>query len=649
VTLVKLLQQHANTTPMVARRHSYQTGAVRYFAVRFIDPADLAAPLPTLGNADGDVLYVVPADDEMLIAAQRWAEHPDRAAETQRIVVLPQRVRELRDLLLDVAALQQVLDTKPELDNDRAARRELSSRLVEAQQMLTETISETYGPKLSNWYWRGTKHDLHSPRQVDELLSRACDETYPATPRIWNELIVRQQLSTAASKARRNLIEAMLNHAHEDTLGLTGYPPERAIYESVFRSSGIHRQDNGVWRFAAPPENDPLQLYPVWQAIQQFLESTEGQARLIVELHERLEAAPFGIKAGLTPLLFMAAYMANPGEIALYEHGNFVPIPDIATFERLLRQPNYFAIRRSRATGVRMAIYERLARALAPRALTKDVQPAVLDAVTPLLRLVSTLPQYTRTTRHISEQAQAIRQALLDARAPDELLFEKLPQACGLPVFDPDQQVQDLLIEPFFVTLREGLQELQQAYTELVNRVRERIRSAFGTTAVESLALRAELTNRYRAIAAITSNIHIRALGVRLENADDADGWIESVAALVGRKPLDTWNDGDFINFNSQIAELGREFRVAEQIAITTQSLPPDTPILRVGIANGHGELSTVVHFTERHPLMDQLLADLSTVLEQYATLTPEQKTAVLVELLQPNLAESANGNGHYE
>jgi len=171
----------------------------------------------------------VPGDDEALLAAQTWTEHPDRVNETQRVVVLPQRVQELHDLLLDVAALQQVLDTRPELENDRAARRELSSRLVEAQQLLTQTITETYGPGLSRWYWCGVVQDVRSSRQVDALLSQACDETYYATPRIWNELIVRRQPSSAATKARRNLIEAMLNHSHADALGFTGYPPERAI------------------------------------------------------------------------------------------------------------------------------------------------------------------------------------------------------------------------------------------------------------------------------------------------------------------------------------------------------------------------------------------------------------------------------------
>ena len=354
--LVKLLQQHTDTAPLVARRHSYQTGAVRYFAVRFTDPSDLASHGAITKDADGEVLYIVPPDDVALQAAETWATQPNRATEPQRIVVLPQRVRELRDLLLDVAALQRVLRDRPELESDRAARREVSSRLAEAQQALTETIVEVYGPGQSQWFWKGSPVEVKTARQVDDLLSRACDETYSLTPRIWNELIVRRQISSAAAKARRNLIEAMFDHAHEEVLGLKGYPPERAIYESVMHSSGIHRQEaDGVWRFGPPPASDPLRLRPAWDVMQRFIDSTEGQAQPIIGMYEQLEAPPYGVKAGLIPLLFMAAYQANIGEVALYEHGNYVPIPDIATFELILRQPAYFAIRRSRASGVRRA------------------------------------------------------------------------------------------------------------------------------------------------------------------------------------------------------------------------------------------------------------------------------------------------------
>lgn len=644
--LVQLLQNYANVTPLVARRHSYLTGAVRFFIPRFIDPSGLS-DLAITNNADGEILYIVPADQEALEQARIWTEHPDRSHESQRIVVLPYRVRELSDLLFDVAALSHVLEHRNELDNDRAARREISSRLSEAQDLLSGTIAEAYSPQLSRWFWCGIEHPMQTAREVDQLLSHACDQTYPLTPHIWNELIVRRQLSASASKARRLLIEAMLNQRYVEKLGIEGYPPERSIYESVLRQSGIHRQnEQGFWEFSTPAADDPLKLQPTWDLISRYIDQAEGRELPLIDLYQQLEAPPFGVKQGLIPLLFMAVYLARAGEIVLYEQGNYVVSPDMAMFERLLRQPHYFSLRSSRRTGLRQAVYERLATALAPKALTKVVQPAVLDAITPLLRLVHTLPQYTRTTKNVSPIAQSIRQALLDARAPDQLLFEKLPIACGYPAFDPDQSNDNMFIEPFFTTLREGLQELQATYQQLVNHVVEKIRVAFSATNLDSELLHTELINRYQLIAELTKDTTIRAFGVRIENSiKGASHWIESIAALVGRKPLDTWSDHDLTEFETQIAVLGRSFKLVEQMAITTQSLPSDTPVLRVGIANGHGEVSTVIHLNQRHPLMDELFNELTAVMDRYDRLTIEQKTAILTELLQPNLAYAMNGN----
>ncbi|NTU79585.1 MAG: hypothetical protein HGA45_09305, partial [Chloroflexales bacterium] len=239
-TLPALLQRHADVTPRIARRHSYRTGATRTFAVRYIEVAQLAATLPPAAGYDGEVLHVVPADEEELARAEAWAADAARDAEPQRITVLPRRVRELREVLLDVAALYGLLDERPELEHDRAARREVAGRLIEAQQALGHVIAEAYGGARSSWFHRQRQRPVLSARQIDELLSEACDTTYPQTPRVWNELIVRRQLSSAAAKARRNLVEAMLGRAGDDLLGLVGFPPERAIYESVLRAGGLH-------------------------------------------------------------------------------------------------------------------------------------------------------------------------------------------------------------------------------------------------------------------------------------------------------------------------------------------------------------------------------------------------------------------------
>jgi hypothetical protein len=638
-TMVQLLQRHAPTTPFVARRHSYRTGAVRSFRVRFVDAGMLhqspGSLNDVLNEADGEVVYVVPVDDDGLALAEAWALHPDREMEPWRIIIIPSRLHAIRDILRDVAALEHVLHNRPELEHDRVARREVSARLVEAQHVLNTVVRDAFGWKNSRWFWRGQEIAITSARTVDEALSQACDATYALTPHFWNELIIRRQLSSSTAKARRNLIEAMVLHEHEELLGLTGFPPERAIYESILRQSGLHRcRQNGDWSFGPPFDVDPLHVQPTWDAIQQFFASTEASARPLTELYARLEAPPYGIKPGVLPILVIAAYLAHAGELAIYEHGNYVLQPDIALFERMLRQPAYFSFRRNRVTGIRARTLHYLAQFLAPRTPEKAGQPALLDVVKPLFRQITRLPAYARTTRRLSDRAIAVRQAFLDARAPDELLFDLLPQACGLAPFPADGAIEEHTIEVFFTTLRHALQELQDAYPRLVEEVGEQIRRAFGSATTGS-ALREELLHRYTAIAHLVGDPTVRALGVRLEYAGPGNAWIESVAALIGRKPLDAWNDDDVRAFRSQITEIGRRFQIAEEVALVQGAAAPASPVVRIGIANGHHEYRRVIRLTTHHPDMERLRAELRALLREYTMLSEEQRGAVLAETLQ--------------
>lgn len=641
--IAALLQQSTEPVPLVARKHSYQTGTVRHFTVRFVAVDDLSSEEQTVTRADGEMLYIVPSDNAALEAAHEWVEHPDRAEETHRIAVLPSQVQRLGDLLLEVTALRRVLETQPELENDRVARRELASRLAEAQHALDQAVAWAYHPGHGTWWWQGKEQQVATNRDLDNLLSAACNATYHAAPRVWNELIVRRQLSSASAKARRNLVEAMLDHGHEPGLSLDGYPPERAIYESVFLESGIHRTEHDDrWGFGPPdPDKDrSLHLTPAWNAIQDYINGAQHEPQAISRLFALIEAPPYGVKAGLVPLLFLSVYLANAGEVTLYEHGNYVTVPDISVFERMMRQPGYFSLRQSRAGGARMAVYERLAQKLAQYALTKAVQPALLDAINPLLRLVHRLPEYSQYTRHVSDQAQAIRQALLAAREPDITLFETLPRACGVEPFAAETPFDETQFEAFFAALRNGLTELQEAYPRLITEIAERIGNAFGAAASDHTELRQELTARCQQIMTMTSDNQIRTLGVRLETADDGDAWIESVGALVARKPMPTWRDDDRTRFELHIIDLGHRFCQTERVAtiVRQQQTTAPTP-------TDSSDTPDAQPAAPRHPKMHELHTQIQHTLEaQGETLTDAQRVQVLWDILSPLIERTTEG-----
>ncbi len=642
--VASLLQEHTTMMPMVARKHSYVTGTVRHFDVRFVSVADLATPLHGAAESDGDIIYVVPMDDEELDIARAWVTQPERQDEQQRIAVLPKYIQHLNAVVRDVVAMQYVLDQQPELEHDRVAKRELASQLAEAQHALGEAIDASFGIFHSEWWESGKSHTLESRRQFDNLLSQVCDTVFPLVPRIWNELIVRRYLSSAATKARRNLIAAMLDHGYVEYLGITGYPPERAIYESVLHRSGIHQQgSDGMWRFGPPSKEKSLDLHAVWLCIQEFITSTKDTTRPLTTLYDTLQAPPYGVRAGVVPILFMAAYLEQAGEIALYLHGSYVPVPDIAIFEMLLKRPELFTLRLCRVTGTRSMVYDELAKVFAPDALTKEVQPALLDVVTPLLRIVKNLPEYSRYTEHVSVQTAAIRHCLLYAQSPDDVLFTDLPKACGLAPLQDDAVSMEVVVA-FLTYLKDGLKELQQAYPDLIERVADAIREAFRASAQDLDELRQELAYSYSQIATVTSDTAIRAFGVRVEKGQPGAAWVESVGLWMRRKAMHQWRDNDADECVNQIADLGKRFCRLEDSAVAIRAVPESSQLRRMSLDDLHEEKSLVLHPLPYNNAMQSLKQAVEDALEQHAHLSFDQKMTVWTEITEQFLTKVDRG-----
>ncbi|MEJ5345426.1 MAG: hypothetical protein WHS83_11005 [Chloroflexus sp.] len=633
-SLCQLLNRYTDITPRIAHRHSYQTGATRIFAIRYADINQIAESPSIIHKYDGEILHIVPTNEEELAKAHQWATDTERINETARIVIIPKQIHELYELTLDTAALRLLLEENHELEHDRVARREVSSRLIEAEQILQETINKTFGIH-NYWFYCGKPQTITNERQVDNLLSQAADITYELSPRIWNELIVRDTISSTIAKARRNLVEALLTRSDQELLGFTGYPPERAMYESIFQAGGLHRQrPDGSWEIGAPPADDPLHLLPVWRALETKLLATETTPLSLSEVYTHLQQPPYGVKAGLLPLLFVAFYVARSGELIFYEHGNYVPMPDMAMFERLLSRPQYFAVRLCQAQGARLQVYQRLATHFAPQALQQHTQPALLSVAIRILRIYHQLPSYSKQTKRISVLAQLIRSALREARAPDELLFVLLPKACQMHPFGDDNQLDVAQIDRFIDNLRQGLQELQEAFPNLCHTIVQHTMAAFDLAGDPAQA-HFDLLRRYQRIVHVINEPQLHALGARLETAlPNGEAWATSLAALVVKRPPDQWHDEDIPVFQAAIRELAQRFYTAEELALYATQIQPPHEVLRIGITNGKGEVSRIIHLY--HDTSVQKLQDeIKKVLSHASSTSKEQQLSALIEVLQ--------------
>jgi hypothetical protein len=87
------------------------------------------------------------------------------------------------------------------------------------------------------------------------------------------------------------------------------YPPERSVYESVLNATEMHsfNQDEGEWQFQAPPVGNASNLRPCWDLIEQEIFSGTVHRVELIELFEKLADVPYGLPAGIHPILFIVS------------------------------------------------------------------------------------------------------------------------------------------------------------------------------------------------------------------------------------------------------------------------------------------------------------------------------------------------------
>lgn len=599
------LTKVAPPRPLLVRRHSMETGTLRFFEVRYIDEKVTGINLqPKASHADGFVWLVLPSSEhegeqlrKQLASTELW-EHLD---ERPVIIAVPHNAAALRAAARDLGALEWVQAHTAELRDDPIARHELDGRIADAEQKIRvelEALSD--GSAACDWCYRSEVLPVDASTPLTRHLSIICDSVYSSAPHIQNELLNRNHLSSSAAAARRNLMTAMVERPHEPKLGMEGFPPEYSMYLSVLKAHRLHREeksaeDESTWELTAPTRaNKPGSLWPVWRAVEQALGRTEKARIRLPSLYAQLGRPPFGLKEGVIPVIVLAAVLERIHEIALYEEGAFVPGITAPIVERMLRAPERFEVQRFRLAGARASVFADLAKSLTSGG--RERPRSIVPIVRSLVRLVSSLPHFSRNTHTVSPRAQRVREALLRAREPGPLLFDKLPVACDCQPFT-DETISTDEIHKFTHRLRDALRELESAYPELLKRIDDMLREGFDASPEDS-SFREELASRAHRLVPAATDAKLKSFLVRtMDDGLDRNEWLVSLGTLLGKKPPESWYDQDIETAYLSARLLTRRFRTLETLLdAKADDLPAGTTLIRVAIAElGSSEREQVV------------------------------------------------------
>lgn len=167
------LEKYLVRRPMVARRHSFDTGTLRFLEVQYFD----APTMDFVGGADGLILCCLPKNLAATQAFLDWAQQPEIAARHDLLIAIPQQLGIIREAAHELRALHWVQDNTPELRDDRVARRELSNRFALVERQLSQSIEQLLNPATApygastTWHWRGQQQPIKQTREVMQLLS----------------------------------------------------------------------------------------------------------------------------------------------------------------------------------------------------------------------------------------------------------------------------------------------------------------------------------------------------------------------------------------------------------------------------------------------------------------------------------------------
>jgi hypothetical protein len=553
------LRETGVLAPILAKRHYHETGAMRWFDVDLStleNASERLARIDAGTGAAGLFLLIVNDQGASTAKVRRQLEKLSSQVDDEPIAfAVSCDSFMLRELTLELLALEHIQANRPELKGDAVARREVAGRIARLAGELEDRLRQA----LAMASWETPAIDLQigsSPplgaAGLSLMASRMAKALYPSTPLIRNELVNRSKPSSNAMAAVRALMTAMVTSTDSERLDIADYPPEAGLYVSLLERTGLHaRRKDGAFAFGEPSAHgDDARLATLWTLGNALL--TERPSVTVADLYNCWRARPVGAKEGLLPIFGLAFLLSRRADLAIYLDGLFCPSIGDLLVDRVLQDPDCVQMRRSNVSERDASILRGVAGAIAELGENSSaIEPLAIGRQ--LVAVVLATPSWTRRTSRIGPAAAKVRDLALAAHDPNKLLLEDLPAIAGT----------DATVSEIVALLDEGLRELQAAYGIML----DDIHALMMTELKASEGGLAAIRERAKRIIGLTGNYRLDAFATRLSSYDGELDALEGLASLAANKPPRDWVDRDVDAARVELAALAQQFLRGEAFA----------------------------------------------------------------------------------
>ncbi len=621
-----ILSQLPPLQPIVAKRHYFETGTQRIFQ-RFClvlenvkKTVENIIQLDISSSSAGAFIFLCKSSEDTKKEFDEKLNELGKITFPKAIIFgTSDNYQEFFEYALEIASLKRVRSSVSSIEGDAIAKKELSARLTAYQNLLFNSLFINF----ENANWNFDSKNIQS-KNLSSIASDVSDEVYNLTPKVQNELVVRDKLSTMAVSASHSLIFKILNNSSEKDLGMEGYPAEYGMYLSIIKANKIHKTVKGELKFVEP-SSSMKELNSLYKEFIKCVKSKEEPTPLN-ELYDLFSRQPYGIKKGLIPILLATFYMTNEGSFALYntdEQGKEFLITeyDRRICERFITTPETLKMMFVKIEGEKQVLLNDFKTYVENKYLNgkKIENPTPLNVLKPIVVRAYNLPAYSRKTRSFKDKRTLmLRDELLTTKNPYELLYKKIPEICDC------KDLKNLITE-----FDKIYSQLDEVYSKMLVNFKKVIVDVFKSDP-----------------NIVDINFEtIKTWGKKIGNKDpfsakinelDDEKWLEQIISYAAAKPANEWNDSDYDEAVLKIEEMVRHFIMSYRL-YTLREKHSDTKIIDIAIFDGSSpERSSKFYQFENHKSnsVEKISNEILTLLEDQK-LSESEKSEVVLKVLR--------------
>ena len=522
------VMRRVHIAPRLSRGHFIDKGTPRFFHFTFHHPSLPSDKSMHFGNG---VCHVYLRESNPLWGKKRG--FPEVSA-------IIQNHKHLLDLAKDILLHEIVLE---KYSDDLVVKQLLAHEKnhVEAE-LQAKTVARLSDPST---IWRsefGTEVTHDSTKGVNAFLRKVLDQSYGDTPLIYNELINQHKLAIPVNTARKNILGKLCERGIDPSLDLPAdrFPAEKSIFLSTWVKEGLYDFDTGT--LSAP--NKGSSYLKAWSACLEFLDKAEQGKINLSDLFDLLRRAPFGMKDGLLNYWVPMFMLTYEDDFALYYNpeDKYLPYLSADIFESICKKPADFSIKKFNFQGVSQATLNQYKVIANVDNHDAEVRGTYLSIYTNFILLQRSLNAYSRTTQTIGQEAQALRNAIENATDPETALFDTIPGAIGFHAIASSEDSDQ--VQEYFRRLGLAARELAGSYSELLNRLFESIRNAFGAQDSEFDDVKAIVIRTLAKVDRSALHPRLKTIHERLVSSlDNSKSWVKSVADATLGRSVETLRD----------------------------------------------------------------------------------------------------------